>query len=283
MPRHLAVVGAGIAGLAAARVLHRAGHTVSVFDKGRRWGGRLAQRHSPFGRFEHGAPWQADKPDWLTPDLTATSAGLGPLHMQTRVLALSQAADGWLLQFENQPESQRFDAVVVTVPAPQLAALLPAGMTPESLACIRYAPCWALMWVPAEATHKTPMDISLLASPLASIRREAPHPGPMGLPRWTVQARAEWSRARLQAAPATVQAELVQAAAEQLGCSTASQHAAVHRWLHARVEQPLGRPQLRLAPRLHYASDGCLGDGLFAAAASGEAAAHALLRSPTMG
>ncbi len=55
--RHIAVVGAGIAGLACARTLAQAGHTVTVFEKARRVGGRMATRTSPFGGFDHGAQY----------------------------------------------------------------------------------------------------------------------------------------------------------------------------------------------------------------------------------
>ncbi len=55
--RHIAVVGAGIAGLACARTLAQAGHTVTVFDKSWRAGGRMATRASPFGGFDHGAQY----------------------------------------------------------------------------------------------------------------------------------------------------------------------------------------------------------------------------------
>ena len=56
-PRHIAVIGAGIAGLACARTLTQAGHTVTVFEKGSRAGGRMATRASPFGGFDHGAQY----------------------------------------------------------------------------------------------------------------------------------------------------------------------------------------------------------------------------------
>ena len=49
------IVGAGIAGLMAARRLSRAGWRVTVIDKGRGLGGRMANRRIGEGRFDHGA------------------------------------------------------------------------------------------------------------------------------------------------------------------------------------------------------------------------------------
>ncbi|MDP3156858.1 MAG: FAD-dependent oxidoreductase [Archangium sp.] len=51
----VAVVGGGVAGAAAARTLKDAGHVVTVFDKGRRAGGRLSTRQEGELRFDHGA------------------------------------------------------------------------------------------------------------------------------------------------------------------------------------------------------------------------------------
>ncbi|MFY0992137.1 NAD(P)/FAD-dependent oxidoreductase [Halomonas sp. C05BenzN] len=50
-----AVIGAGIAGLACARVLHDAGHPVVLFDKGRGPGGRMSSRRLPVAVVELGA------------------------------------------------------------------------------------------------------------------------------------------------------------------------------------------------------------------------------------
>lgn len=59
--RRIAVVGAGIAGLACARRLVASGHQVSVYDKGRSVGGRAATRRIRLGatdlRFDHGAQY----------------------------------------------------------------------------------------------------------------------------------------------------------------------------------------------------------------------------------
>ena len=59
--RRVAVVGAGIAGLACARRLSASGHKVKVYDKGRGVGGRAATRRMRIGesdlRFDHGAQY----------------------------------------------------------------------------------------------------------------------------------------------------------------------------------------------------------------------------------
>ncbi len=55
--RRVAVVGAGIAGLAAARRLALAGADVELFDKGRAPGGRVSTRRHGELRFDHGAQY----------------------------------------------------------------------------------------------------------------------------------------------------------------------------------------------------------------------------------
>lgn len=53
----VAVVGAGLSGLACARVLTDHGHRVRVFDKGRGPGGRMSTRRSEDWSFDHGAQY----------------------------------------------------------------------------------------------------------------------------------------------------------------------------------------------------------------------------------
>lgn len=55
--RRLAVIGAGIAGVSCALQLARAGWRVTLIDKSRGWGGRMATRKTEFGGFDHGAQY----------------------------------------------------------------------------------------------------------------------------------------------------------------------------------------------------------------------------------
>jgi renalase len=56
-PLHIAVVGGGMAGVVCARTLVQAGHRVSLFEKSREFGGRMATRRTEFGGFDHGAQY----------------------------------------------------------------------------------------------------------------------------------------------------------------------------------------------------------------------------------
>ncbi|MEM9378982.1 MAG: FAD-dependent oxidoreductase [Planctomycetota bacterium] len=54
---NVAIVGAGISGLTAARALRDAGHAVTLFDKGRGVGGRASRRRADPFAFDHGAQY----------------------------------------------------------------------------------------------------------------------------------------------------------------------------------------------------------------------------------
>ena len=57
MTLNIAIIGAGIAGITAARTLVQAGHHVHVFEKSRGAGGRMSTRETNFGTFDHGAQY----------------------------------------------------------------------------------------------------------------------------------------------------------------------------------------------------------------------------------
>lgn len=56
-PVRVGIVGAGLAGLTAGRTLHDAGLVATLFDKGRRAGGRLSTRRTDAFQFDHGAQY----------------------------------------------------------------------------------------------------------------------------------------------------------------------------------------------------------------------------------
>jgi predicted NAD/FAD-dependent oxidoreductase len=63
----IAVIGAGLAGLASATSLHRTGHQVVVVEKARGPGGRMSTRRAAGARFDHGAQYfTASDPHFLS-------------------------------------------------------------------------------------------------------------------------------------------------------------------------------------------------------------------------
>lgn len=297
----IAIIGAGATGLAAARALTAAGHAVTLFDKGRRPGGRMASREGPAGGFDHGVqlirasaaeaaalgdgllqPWPALADAWLAvPTMNRLAAhwaaGLDCRCSRT-VQRIERRADGWRVQLAEAPQPHDCDALLLTVPTPQALPLLAAaGVAAGPLAQVRYTPNWTLMWTPAEPL---PADFTHHAGaaddPLAWIAREDAKPGRDGPPRLTVQASAAWSTAHLEIEADDAARQLAALAAARLGIGAGTRAATAHRWRYAFVAEPLGIAVLPLAERLWYASDAGLGSRVGRAVAAGQAAAAAI-------
>ena len=95
---------------------------------------------------------------------------------------------------------------------------------------------------------------------LAWLARESSKPRRGQVERWTVQASAEWSLEHLQDEPSRVEAKLLKAFAEITGIRAQPNHTEVHRWLHAKTVNPLGKSHLWEAKSgLGVCGDWCLG------------------------
>ena len=81
--RHFAVIGAGMAGIACARTLLQAGHEVTVFEKSRGAGGRMATRRTEFGSFDHGVQYFTVRDARFKKALAATGAPAAPWQVNT--------------------------------------------------------------------------------------------------------------------------------------------------------------------------------------------------------
>jgi len=75
--QRIAIVGAGLAGIACGRILAGAGLHVTVFDKARGAGGRMSTRRTDVGPFDHGAQYfTARDPDFRAAVLAWQSEGI---------------------------------------------------------------------------------------------------------------------------------------------------------------------------------------------------------------
>ncbi|WP_019591704.1 NAD(P)/FAD-dependent oxidoreductase [Thioalkalivibrio sp. ALE20] len=307
----IAIIGAGISGLAAARQLHDAGHDCLVLEKSRGLGGRMATRHTDGLSFDHGAQyftargtdfrhqvlawqnqgavaaWGADRYVGR-PDMTAPAGALAaPLEVRrnSRVERLRRCDGAWHLQVESTPENAGlegpFDAVLLALPAPQAAELSATAATGfAALAGVRYAPCIALMAAVEGSTDLDETSCELSGQPLSWVARNGTKPGRNAESETLVaHAGPDWSREHIQQDPDQLAHPLLTALRPLLGSARLLHHQ-VHRWLYARVEQAAGRPCLWDAgQRLGACGDWALGPRVEAAFDSGRALADAVLET----
>ena len=310
MTGEIAIIGAGIAGLAAARKLRAAGHSCTLFDKSRGLGGRMATRRAGDWQFDHGAQyvtargprfralveeWRAggQAAEWFDgafvglPGMSAPPRGMAEgatLVTGCAVTGLRRDSAGWtVLTAEGSadtPANGRFDAVILGLPAPQILPIVAsAGLVFAELANVRYAPCWTLML--GFAAPLTLRDEYLRPEDgvIAWIARNASKPGrPPGKETVVMQATADWSRRHLEAGPEAISAVLLPHFLLASGTRAMPDFMTAHRWRYALVEQAADQPCLwDAAARIAACGDWCLGPRVEAAFDSGEAAADAVL------
>jgi renalase len=308
------IIGAGMAGLAAATELQLRGQPVLVIDKGRGVGGRLASRRIGTATFDHGAQFMTARSprfaaavdQWLKlgllqewfrgsanahprwrgqPAMTAVpkhlAANLNVL-LEKKVVSLGRGPAGWLAVLESG-ESIQAGAVILTPPVPQSLALLDAGrfeLVAEiriRLEAIQYERCIAVMaLLEAHAQIPDPGGLAPGEGPISWIA-DNQLKGISAAPAVTIHATPAFSLENWERDRQEIAQQLLQAAAPWLGSRVSAFQ--VHAWRYARPVQSDEAACLILnqSPPLLLAGDAFAGPPrVEAAALSGWAAADAL-------
>lgn len=309
-----AIVGAGMAGLSCAAGLRGIGHEVTLLDKGRGPGGRMATRRidTPVGQvaFDHGAqyftardpgfcqqvakwaaqglaaPWPLPSADaWIgTPSMNAVirvmAEGLD-VRWGVHVDRMERADDGWVLH-AGAAACGQFDAVVLAVPAEQALPFLSLHdfVMAREVMLARSQPCWTAMFAFAEPVD-TSRDMIRDVGALGWAARNAAKPGRSGPEGWVVQARPEWSQAHLEATPDEIAPALLRELARVLGTRLPPPVAATaHRWRYA-MSAGLGHGALwNAALGLGACGDWLLGPRIECAWLSGQQLARQIMEAP---
>jgi len=257
MPTRIAVIGAGMAGLACARALLDAGFKPVVFDKGRSPGGRLATRRLDDSiSFDHGAQYvtahgdafratlatiiehgaaarwhptttngiDPAAEDWITgtPGMNALAkplaAGLD-LHAACEVASVKREGAGWRIRTAGNAAGEYFDIVVSTVPVPQARRLFGAERNiAQAMDDVTMAPCWALMLVCAAPAAGVPDVLQTDSETLSWLSRNNSKPGRDSAREcWVAHATTHWSSHHLELEREPAAALLVAAVQQILG------------------------------------------------------------------
>ncbi len=302
--------------MVAARALRDAGARVTVLEKSRGVGGRLATKRVGEAVFDQGAQYfTAREPafvelsrGWVAagvaeawpggdparfigrPSMTAVAKALADgldVKREHKVTAAGRCGDHWCVDIEGHG-CVRAERLLLTAPVPQGLALLAAGefVLPEglatALAAVRYDPCLALLVTLAGRSRM----------PAGGVRREA------GAIRWAADNQAKGvspntAAVTLHLSPdfsaahyartETEVLELVRAEAEEvIGAPIAA--ATLHRWRYSHVSAGHAEPCVWLPEaRLGFAGDAFGGPRVEGAAMSGLALAEVVradLRRP---
>jgi len=274
----VAIVGAGLAGLMAARPLAAAGHDVVLLDKGRSPGGRLATRRVGDAVVDHGAQFFTVRSDafaasvdaWRRDGLVtewcrgfgaepdghpryAVRGGMNALakHLargldvrcSTMAFAIRPATDGgWSVGIDDG-SAVPAEALVVTTPLPQASSLLMTSgvAVPVELARTEYDRTLALLAVLDRPPAVPAPGGVQRPDDAVSFVGDNVAKGISTVPALTVHATAEWSEAHWDDDPETVHALLLSLARPWLGEATvvASQ---VKRWRFATPRTPWPDP-----------------------------------------
>ena len=305
----VAVIGAGLAGLACARRLDEAGVHARVFEARRAPGGRLATRRFATASFDHGAQyltandpgfrgmlesaanagvaarWQPAWPDrgregelWVgAPAMSALPRFLAEdfdVEYGARIMRLERSRRGWSLLDDRGLAHADFTAVAIALPAPAAAALA-GGRTPLAARALSVpmAPCWAVLAAFDSGLHGVPDAAFTGDGVLAWYARNGSKPGREAGEAFVLHAAPGWSRVELEQPAHTVERALLDRFSERVGRALPRTLVAdAHRWRYARVEAPLGEPCLFDAEAgIGFCGDWCLGARAEAAWISGRA------------
>ena len=281
------IIGEGMAGLSAAKILSQKGYEVIVLDKGRGVGGRMSTRTIEQGKADHGAQYFSVK----TPEFQALISELqsenitaawqlaqrknvryiGAKGMNTipkklaenLTICLNEKA---ILITESEVKTESgmtylFDNLVVTTPIPQVIELFGQSKKVVSendksvLESIEYVPCIALMAVLRQITEIPSGGIILENQPIAWIADNF-QKGISAIPTVTLHASAAFSKRHLENDLQEVSEEMLNAVNQWITPENivSSQ---VHRWRYSNAIKRYEEPFYQLQNQnIYLAGDG---------------------------
>jgi renalase len=200
--------------------------------------GSVAEWRGRIVRWEAGETQEtAPQPRFVgVPGMSAMAANLAEglqIHSERRITHLEHTPQGWKLYEETSLCGEGFDAVLVTVPAPQVPGLLVEHPFSQHAQAVTMNPCWAVMVTLSQRAQLDWDGAFVHGSSLGWIARNSSKPGRKPTPdAWVLHANADWSREHLESSPESVCSALFTAFREIVG-SVQPTNIMAHRWRYS--------------------------------------------------
>lgn len=308
------IIGAGMSGLIAGHSLQERGFSVTILDKGRGVGGRMATRRMEDAVFDHGAQFLTARSEWFSelvdqwvsegvvapwfaahtrkqhvryrgvPSMNALAKHLAEgldVHTSTTVVSIGRGDSGWNISTEDG-KVLAANACLITAPVPQALTLVknieldvqPDDM--QSLHRVEYEPCFAVMCRLASPSQ-LPEDGPFRPSDSSSIALIADNAakGVSPVPSLTIHSTPEFAQTHIEE-PDEAHRLMIREALRYVKAEIIS--SVIHRWRYAQPSTQYQAPfcMLNSEPALILAGDAFGGARIEGAALSGLAAADHL-------
>lgn len=292
------IIGAGITGLTAARYLTQQGWNVTVIDKGRGVGGRMATRRIEQARADHGAQYFSVQTPEFTEFITELVAkqiitewsplsnrpyyigaeGMNAIakemargltvHTNERVVKVWVDDKQWVVETE-AGTVYRADTLICTIPAPQALDLWRQSSLElttddyQALTSIVYEPCLAVLLTMSQPSRITEPGIRTFQNGDINWVVDNQQKGISPTPSVTIQASAIFSEAHLEGDLPSIGQRLANQLTEWIPVDTVTS-LQVHRWRYSLAKKRYPSAFLRAqAPLpLLFGGDGFDEDGL---------------------
>jgi renalase len=285
------IIGAGMAGLSAARILSQKGHEVTVLDKGRGVGGRMSTRTINDAKADHGAQYFSAKSpefqqliselqseeiiaEWFIPQ-RANVRYVGGRGMNAIPKRLAQSLnvivnEKVILISNNEVKTElgnsySFDNLIITIPTPQIIDLLNQSQIKISAQdqsvfdSIHYDPCIAVMAVLNQPTNIVGGGIILENQPVAWIADNF-QKGITQTPTATLHASGEYSTKHFDDDLQAIAKDML-ASVNQYITPEKIQSFQVHRWKFSNAVKRYDKPFYQLENQNIYLGGDGFGNG----------------------
>ena len=307
--KNIAIVGAGMCGITCANYLFSKGFEVTIFEKSRGLGGRIATRRinsdlsvdhgaqyittitPAFKKYldlcvyegfaEHWSPIGMDAKYLKQNEIFVGTPGMSnllKLHAQklnikfsSRVETITRIDKKWLVSLENSEFKQLFDIVIFAIPSYQVKEIIPQEkVLVEELSAVVIDPCWSLILI-TKNTLSTNSYNRFYNNDISLIVYNASKPKRNKVSNsYIIHTSSEWTRRNLSLETHEAELKIINLLENQLNEKIETEYLKAHRWLYAQTKVTLGKSFLNSQDNTLFAGgDWCIGANVEAAFNSG--------------